>query len=154
MREKMHKALLLPDRVQGKIVRMGGGRTQSTKSYRSSASSAADSRPAFDGASSSPRHVLPKDLANAIRQLGDEDFDRLLGAVVAEKKRRGGNPRASDKPRQNQLTEGVVTSLPTGQLNAIRAAFKAGVKPSQIARQFGLSQSDVRNALASVNKER
>jgi hypothetical protein len=29
-------------------------------------------------------------------------------------------------------------------LNAARAAFKVGVKPSQIARQFGLSQSDVR----------
>jgi hypothetical protein len=30
-----------------------------------------------------------------------------------------------------------------------RAAFKVGVKPAQIARQFGLSQSDVRQALAS-----
>jgi hypothetical protein len=29
-------------------------------------------------------------------------------------------------------------------LNAARVAFKVGVKPSQIARQFGLSQSDVR----------
>jgi transposase len=29
-----------------------------------------------------------------------------------------------------------------------RAAFKAGVKPSQIARQFGISQAAVRNALA------
>jgi hypothetical protein len=28
------------------------------------------------------------------------------------------------------------------------AAFKAGVTPSRIARQFGLSRSDVRNALA------
>jgi hypothetical protein len=30
-----------------------------------------------------------------------------------------------------------------------RAAFKTGVKPSQIARQFGVSKADVRNALAS-----
>ncbi len=28
-----------------------------------------------------------------------------------------------------------------------RAAFKAGVKPSQIVRQFGLTQSEVRQAL-------
>jgi hypothetical protein len=34
-------------------------------------------------------------------------------------------------------------------MNAVRAAFKVGVKPAQIARQFGLSQSDVRQALAS-----
>ena len=40
-------------------------------------------------------------------------------------------------------------SLTKGQLNAVRAAFKAGVTPSAIARQFGISQSDVRKALAS-----
>jgi transposase-like protein len=38
--------------------------------------------------------------------------------------------------------------LTTGKLNAVRAAFKAGVKPSAIARQFGISQFDVRKALA------
>ena len=32
----------------------------------------------------------------------------------------------------------------------MRAAFKAGVKPSAIARQFGISQSDIRTALAGV----
>jgi len=37
--------------------------------------------------------------------------------------------------------------LTTGKLNAVRAAFKAGVKPSAIARQF-MSQSDIRKALA------
>jgi hypothetical protein len=30
-----------------------------------------------------------------------------------------------------------------------RAAFKAGITPSRIARQFGISQSNVRKALAS-----
>ena len=35
------------------------------------------------------------------------------------------------------------------KLTAVRAAFKAGVTPSRIARQFGLSQSDVRKALAA-----
>jgi hypothetical protein len=33
--------------------------------------------------------------------------------------------------------------------NAVRAAFKAGVKPPQIARQVGLCEPDVRKALAS-----
>jgi hypothetical protein len=50
----------------------------------------------------------------------------------------------SDKPR----IETAVLHLTPGKLNAVRAAFKAGVKPSQIARQFGLSQVDVRKALA------
>jgi hypothetical protein len=33
-----------------------------------------------------------------------------------------------------------------GKLSVVRATFKVGVKPSQIARQFGLTQSDVRQA--------
>jgi transposase-like protein len=36
----------------------------------------------------------------------------------------------------------------------MRAAFKAGVKPSAIARQFGISQSDVRKALAQARVEK
>jgi hypothetical protein len=44
-----------------------------------------------------------------------------------------------DKPR----IEPAVVHLTPGKMNAVRAAFKAGVKPPQIARQFGLSQSDV-----------
>jgi hypothetical protein len=38
--------------------------------------------------------------------------------------------------------------LTRGQINAVRAAFKAGIKPTLIARQFGISQSDVRKVLA------
>jgi len=30
------------------------------------------------------------------------------------------------------------------QVNAVRATFKAGITPSHIARQVGISQSDVR----------
>jgi transposase-like protein len=39
-------------------------------------------------------------------------------------------------------------------VNAVRAAFKAGVTPSRIARQFGLSQSDVRKAHSSDEPKR
>ena len=40
-------------------------------------------------------------------------------------------------------------SLTRGRVNAVRAAFKAGITPSRIARQFGISHSNVRKALAS-----
>jgi transposase-like protein len=45
----------------------------------------------------------------------------------------------------------VIAAVPLtqGKLNAVRAAFKAGVTPSRIARQFGISLSEVRKALAS-----
>jgi uncharacterized protein (DUF433 family) len=39
--------------------------------------------------------------------------------------------------------------LTRGQVNAVRSALKAGITPSRIARQFGLSQASVRKALAS-----
>jgi len=45
--------------------------------------------------------------------------------------------------------EVTTISLTRGEINAVRAALKAGVKPALIARQFGISQSDVRKVLAS-----
>jgi hypothetical protein len=45
-----------------------------------------------------------------------------------------------------RLAEDGAGLLTTGKLNAVRAAFKAGVKPSAIARQFGISQSSQKGA--------
>jgi hypothetical protein len=97
---------------------------------------------------SSRRHVLPKDLPVAIKQLDDQELDRLLAAVLTEQKRRGRKSAESvERPRKPRIETAAVHLTP-GKLNAVRAAFKAGVKPAQIARQFGLSQSDVRKAMA------
>jgi hypothetical protein len=100
-------------------------------------------------AASLRRHVLPKDLPAAIKQLDDQELDRLLAAAVAEQRQRGRKPAVSIQTSDNPRTEAATVHLTPGKLNAVRAAFKVGVKPSQIARQFGLSQSDVRKALAS-----
>jgi hypothetical protein len=107
--------------------------------------------PNADGAASasSRRHVLPKDLPAAIKQLDDQELDRLLAAALAEQKRRGRKPAMSVETPGKPQIEAAVVHLTPGKLNAVRAAFNAGVKPPQIARQFGLSQSDVRRALAS-----
>jgi transposase-like protein len=43
----------------------------------------------------------------------------------------------------------IAVGLTRGQINAVRAAFKVGVTPSRIARQFGISQANVRKALAT-----
>jgi hypothetical protein len=58
------------------------------------------------------------------------------------------NPAVSAETSDIQKIEAAAVQLTPGRVNVVRAAFKAGVKPSQIGRQFGLSQSDVRNALA------
>ncbi len=95
------------------------------------------------------RHVLPGDLLNALKNLEDQELDRLLSAVLAEQKRRGRTLPTSDKLSQKRHSETTAPPMTAGRLNAIRAAFRAGVTPSRIARQFGISQSDVRKALAS-----
>jgi lambda repressor-like predicted transcriptional regulator len=86
-------------------------------------------------------------LPNAIRHLNDQELDQLLSAVIAEQKRRGKKLAAVSRNQGVEVAAAV--PLTQGKLNAIRASFKAGVTPSRIARQFGISQSDIRKALAS-----
>jgi hypothetical protein len=100
------------------------------------------------GKASSPRYVLPRDLPNAVKHLNGQELDQLLAVALAEARRRGRKPPVSDESSRKQRVEAVDVPLTLGKLNAVRAAFKAGVKPSQIARQFGISQSDVRKVLA------
>ena len=97
-------------------------------------------------------YLLPQDLAGALKSLDDTEVDSLLAAVTREAQRRGRLPRASAS--QALTREDAGGSLTTGKLNAVRAAFKAGVKPSAIARQFGLSHSDIRKALTTEARGR
>ena len=105
-------------------------------------------------AASSQSYALPKNLPSAIRYLDDDQLDRLLAAVLAEQRRRGKKVPVSDKSPRKALLKVVAPPLPQGKLNAIRAAFKAGFTPSRIARQFRISQSDVKKALASDEMKR
>jgi hypothetical protein len=107
------------------------------------------------------RHVLPKDLPNAVKHLTDGELDLLIAAAVDEAKRRGRFPPSiqpntpdgsipkRSPSKDKRRAELATVSLTRGQVNAVRAAFKAGITPSRIARQFGISQSDVRKVLAS-----
>src|SRR5436190_22478185 len=126
------------------------------------------------GQPSAPRHLLPRDLPRALTWLDDGEIDALLAAVLEEAKRRDRLPSSllAQRPKAHQhlhdpspskvvaphptraSAQGEGTSLTRGQVSAVRAGFKAGVKVSMIARQFGLSQSEVRKALASEILER
>jgi integrase len=120
---------------------MGKTRAQpSTLDLFSTASGREPSSPSPLGspaaAAPSRRHVLPKDLTNAVRHLEDKELDQLFSAVLAEQKRRGKNHPNTDGILPKRI-EAVAAPLTQGKLNAVRAAFKAGVTPSRIARQFG-----------------
>ena len=128
--------------------RMGSGRTRSTTPDLFSTASARVPSPSANSPSSTPSYALPKNLPDAIRYLDDDQLDRLLAAVLAEQRRRGKNIPVSDNSLRKPLKVDAPAS-PQGKLNAIRAAFKAGFTPSRIARQFRISESDVKKALAS-----
>jgi predicted DNA-binding protein (UPF0251 family) len=58
----------------------------------------------------------------------------------------------TEESPERRLPEEPNVALTQGRVNAVRAAFKAGITPSRIARQFGISQSDVRKVLASERR--
>ena len=75
--------------------------------------------------------------------------DQLHSAVLAEQKRHGRKPSGSNGIARKHHAQEIAPPLTQGKLNAVRAAFKAGVTPPRIARQFGITHSQVRKALAT-----
>jgi hypothetical protein len=100
------------------------------------------------------RHVLPSDLPTAIKHLDDQELNLLFAAVVAERLQRGMKSPVPDKIPSQRTVEAAAVSLNLGKVNAVRAAFKAGVTPSKIAKEFGISQADVRKVIASEGLKR
>ena len=136
------------------------------------ASGASPKPPAVEAetGSVSRRYVLPNNLHEAVKYLNDEELDSLRAATLEEMKRRGRGPLSvaaksaqstiaerlapTDKISRRRRVEVTEVPLTRGQMNAVRSAFKAGISPARIARQFGISQSNVRRALARDNSSR
>jgi hypothetical protein len=100
--------------------------------------------------------LLPDDLVCSLRLLADAELERLQAAVVNEVARRPTGPfgLASDpsdererRVRTSAAPKPASPGITAGKANAIRAAFRAGLKPATIARQFGVPQSVVRQVL-------
>ena len=114
------------------------------------------------------RYVLPKNLRNAVKHLSDGELDLMHAATLEELRRRGRTPKSVEtglpvpadltkiqsSPSETAKLNAAEVSLTRGQVNAVRSAFKAGITPSRIAREFGIPLSDVRQALASGETKR
>jgi hypothetical protein len=113
--------------------------------------------PVVDGGANaaSPPYALPINLPSALKHLDDDQLDRLLSAVLAERQARGGKKLPKpDKPHLQKRSKEVSSPpLAQGKLNAVRVAFKSGVRPSRIVREFGISHADVRRAFAGDGKK-
>ena len=105
-----------------------------------------------------PPVLLPSDLDSSLALLDDRDFARLVAAVTREEARRQGNkPEPSshgleaESATERRAKRSSETITPA-KANLVRAAMKAGVKPSAIARQFGLSNAAITDVLRSKEK--
>jgi len=96
----------------------------------------------------SRRIRLPSDLARSLEHLDEADLRKLQDAVSGEIERRGRMPAAKTSTR---TSDKEAIQIPQGQVNLIRASFKAGLKPAAIARTLGVSPSLVRRILQSAN---
>jgi hypothetical protein len=110
------------------------------------------------------RPKVDRELRELVQRMSKENRLLLIAASLEEAKRRGrllpnvqaNQPDEPTRKRSSRMAksshrpqvEVATVSLTRGQVNAVRAAFKAGIKPSVIARQFGISQSDVRKVLS------
>src|SRR5262245_66691150 len=85
---------------------MRGGSNHQTADLFSTSSVGESSAPATKQLSPvhQRRHILPKDLANAVKHLADDELDLLIAACREEGKRRGRLP-ASDRPCQVRRDE-------------------------------------------------
>jgi hypothetical protein len=112
--------------------------------------------------------LLPGDVEGSLARLSEADFERLRAAVSKEAVRRGGPAPEPPQRASAQAERGTRSAIrvkveadegraraqavTAARGNAIRAAFRAGLKPPAIARQFGVSQATVREVLQTERK--
>ena len=152
---------------------MGTNRDQTPDLFSTTAGPSSDEASTATSGGPSRRPALPKNLP---KDLADEELNWLLRVTIQEAKRRGrpmpmtvapstSAPGASSlpipkqagppgRPTHKEKIGVAAVTLTRGQVNAVLAAFKAGVTPSRIGRQFGLSPSQVRKALQPDEPER
>jgi hypothetical protein len=101
--------------------------------------------------------ISPEDFGRMIVRWSDDEVERLRIVVAAKARRRGLLPLERDPKGDasagrsiRQRRPGLVAKgLAPGKVNAIRAASRAGVKLSKIARGFGLPLAAVKRVIAA-----
>jgi hypothetical protein len=96
------------------------------------------------------RTVLPHKLAESLRHLPEEDILRLAEAVSVEMENRGlAAPKQKSLSARSGTADPALSQLTRSQINLIRSSIQAGVKPSTLSRQFGLTRAQITAALNS-----
>jgi hypothetical protein len=127
-----------------------------------------DTSPVARQSPTAPRYILPNDLPAALTHLSEDELQTLAKAVTQELGRRNScsgiqlllrgdqkpqrlPPQMDQKVGKGRPPKAEASPLTQSRINAMRAALKVGVKPTVIARQFGVSLSAIRQALSDKN---
>jgi hypothetical protein len=106
-----------------------------------------DSHPGVGGADALPT-LLPRNLAASLQHLPEQDLVRLWDAVAAEMQRRGlAQPKQRELGADKDQLDPILSQLTRPQISLIRSSIKAGVKPTALQRQFGLTRAQITAAL-------
>jgi len=109
--------------------------------------------------STPPEHrppLLPQNLDASLSYLSDDELERLAAAVAAQLRSRGfpagkiSSTSAGTKRGASPRPQRKAQSLTAPQVNLIKAAIKAGVKPPALARQFGITKAQIEAALSNA----
>jgi hypothetical protein len=120
------------------------------------------------GPSDAPKIALPKNLAQTLQFLSDDDLEALRASVEIELARRlpisagpiTGKASAVQPPIGARTSSGrkgerdSATAVPAGKVSLIRASYHAGMKPAAIARTLRVSLSVVNEVLSTEPKTR
>lgn len=101
--------------------------------------------------------LLPQDLDRSLALLSDAELLRLIIAVRRAALERGLPCADQTEPTPaRDVRTGArrsisdVPEIAASKANLIRAAIKAGVKPSAVSRQFGVSSAVISKALRTI----
>ena len=118
--------------------------------------------------SDAPKIALPKNLAQTLRFLSDDDLETLRVSVDSELERRRPTSAGSKATKASALQPAAAstasrgrlgdlasgTAIPAGRVSLIKASYHAGMKPVAIARTLRVSLSIVNKVLSTESKAR
>ncbi len=96
---------------------------QSTTATSANRTSTLVDKPAVPASTS--RYALPTNLPHALKQLADNDPDRLLSAVIAEQNRRGKKLAVSHEISRKRQIQSLAVPLTQGKLVILRNGCKS-----------------------------
>ena len=88
-----------------------------------------------------------------IKRLDDQELDRLVAAALGERARRK-RPPLPDAGQKKEFNRSRLCSFAAGEVECSQSGIQSRGKADWIAKEFGLSRSEVESALKAMNAQK